>query len=419
MLLWDETHPYNAVHVARVQAVCDAPRLERTLARVLEERGLTGLSIDAGGLRFEYGGGPATVELKVVVDAADPETALCGEIEREINTRFSREGRFTPFRFFAVQDGASFWLGVVYFHAIADAESVVRLVGELVEDYLRDGAMAGRKRWECHAQIADRRPWRPGLWLRKLIAVGSQFRAMRKSNRPWCRDGDDMRNGFERFTLGGEVLAALKTASRAAGVTLNDLFLALLMRALAPMAVAQGRPGRELMSLGCIVNARNDLGEDRPDVFGLALGSFSVACRVAETGSVADLSREIFQQTRRLKRGGLYLANSLELLLTLRLMSFFSTNRRRRFYAKNYPLWGGVTNMNLSHFPNESPTTAPTDYLRAVSTGPATPLVLSLTTFAGRVNCSVSYRTAFFSAAEVAWVKARLFCVIRELGVAV
>jgi hypothetical protein len=37
----------------------------------------------------------------------------------------------------------------------------------------------------------------------------------------------------------------------------------------------------------------------------------------------------------------------------LRFMSLFSTNKRRRFYPKNYPLWGGLTNMNLNRLPVE------------------------------------------------------------------
>jgi hypothetical protein len=315
-----------------------------------------------------------------------------------------------------VQDGRAFWLGVVYFHAVADAESIVRLVGEFVEDYLRTGAPVKRAAWERHANIGDRRPWRPGLWLRKLTAMTSQFRAMRRSVRPHCSDCDDMRNALQTFVLGNEELGAMKSASRAFGVTLNDLFLAILMRALAPMALARQHPGRDLIALGCIVNARKDLGEDRPDVFGLALGSFSVARPCPATGGIADLARGIFHETRRLKRGGFYLANSLELRVTLRLMSLFSTNRRRRFYAKNYPLWGGITNMNLTDFQKLPLAAAPTDYLRAVSTGPATPLVLSLTTFGGRVNCSITYRTSFFSEGEIASVKERFFAAIRGLG---
>ena len=45
------------------------------------------------------------------------------------------------------------------------------------------------------------------------------------------------------------------------------------------------------------------------------------------------------------------------------------------------------------------------DYFRAVSTGPATPLVLSVTTVGDRVNIGVTYRLAVFSSADIGQVK--------------
>jgi hypothetical protein len=41
------------------------------------------------------------------------------------------------------------------------------------------------------------------------------------------------------------------------------------------------------------------------------------------------------------------------------------------------------------------------DYFRAVSTGPATPLVLSFTTVGEAANISLSYRQTVFTAGEV------------------
>ena len=43
----------------------------------------------------------------------------------------------------------------------------------------------------------------------------------------------------------------------------------------------------------------------------------------------------------------------------------------------------------------------PADYLRAVSTGPATPLVLSITTVHERVRIGLSYRTTVYSPADI------------------
>jgi len=156
------------------------------------------------------------------------------------------------------------------------------------------------------------------------------------------------------------------------------------------------------------VNARRDPGVAHAGGFGLALGGFSVTCGVAETDDLARLARSIAAQTRRFKRGSLHLANALEMGLVLRLMSLFSTNRRRRFYPKNYPLWGGLTNMNLKKLPVEPAAPRPSDYLRTVSTGPMTPLVLSATTFGEGVNLAMSYRTSVFSRLEISAMRGRL-----------
>ncbi|MEO8793233.1 MAG: hypothetical protein ABI464_12980 [Chthoniobacteraceae bacterium] len=415
MLLWDEMHAYNAVHVARVPAALGAERLRRTLARVLEERGLTGLRIDAKGRGFEFRGGAASPELAVHGGGTDARETLRAEMERQINARFDHTAEFTPFRFFAVPDGDAFWLGIVYFHAIADAEPIVQLACDFVAEYAGAGVLVKRERWDCHAGTGGGSPWRLDLWLRKLLALPAQFRGIRTAIRPGGTDTDDFRNGVELFTLSGGELGLLIAAGRRLDATVNDLLLALLMHSLAPLCEAAQRPGRDRISLGCIVNARRDLRGAGGDGFGLVLGGFSVMCGLAETAGVAPLARAIARQTRRQKRGALYLANELEMRLVLRLMSLFSTNRRRRFYPKNYPLWGGLTNMNLKKLPVKPAAVQPTDYLRTVSTGAMTPLVLSVTTFGKGVNLTMSYRTSVFPRTEISAVRERFVAAVSGL----
>ncbi len=415
MLLWDEMHAYNAVHVARVPAPLDAGRLRAVLAKVLEDRGIATVRVDAKARAFEFRDDAAKIEL-AVCDGTDVREALRTETERQINLRFDSSVGFTPFRFFAVPEGDAFWLGTAYFHAIADAEPIVRLVYDFVAEY--GGATAKGGRLNCHAGRGRRAPARLFMWLRKLFTLPAQFRAMRKAIRPGCNDFADFGNAFELFTFGSAELAAMIAAGKRLGVTVNDLLLALLMWSFAPLCEAARRDGRDQISLGCIVNARRDLGIESGDSFGLVLGGFSIACGIAETADLSTLARSIAAQTRRYKSGGLHLANELEMGLVLRLMSLFSTDQRRRFYPKNYPLWGGLTNMNLTKLPVDAAAVPPSDYLRAVSTGPVTPLVLSVTTFGKGVNLSMSYRTAVFSREEIAVVRERFTAAVRGLEAA-
>ena len=160
-----------------------------------------------------------------------------------------------------------------------------------------------------------------------------------------------------------------------------------------------------MISVGCIVNIRKDLALGTRRTFGLFLGSFVVSHEVPRGISLMDLAQDIRRQTLGIKRRRLYLGTPLELAIARLTFSLFSTSRRKKFYQKNYPLWGGVTNMNLNSLWAQPPGERPIDYFRAVSTGPATPLVLSVTTVRDVVNIGLTYRSTVFSAAEIEQLK--------------
>src|SRR5260221_14608402 len=102
MLRWRALHPYNAVHVARLEAPLDAARLQAVIDTQLAALGLTGLVLDAARRRYEYRGGPVHAELRVLASDGDPRQAVCAEIERQLNEPVARAGRIDPFRFFAI-----------------------------------------------------------------------------------------------------------------------------------------------------------------------------------------------------------------------------------------------------------------------------------------------------------------------------
>ncbi len=161
------------------------------------------------------------------------------------------------------------------------------------------------------------------------------------------------------------------------------------------------------MSVGCIVNLRKDLGLDSRRTFGLFLGSFTVTHEVPDGIRLRRLAEEIRRQTAAIKRHRLYLGTPLDLAFARLALRFFSPERQRRFYAKYYPLWGGISNMNLNPLWEQSGRNAPLSYYRGVSTGPVTPLVLSTTTFGDRVTLGLSYRTAVFSRDDVEALQGR------------
>lgn len=407
MLQWDELHPYNAVHVVRIPAALDPTRLAEIIRRTLATLGLGGLTLDARRGTYDYQGGVIQCEIKLVSET-DSHAALVAEIERQINTRFEIGGRFCPFRFFIVPEQDSFSLGLVYFHVIADAEAVVFLLKRLVEAYVAVGNSPVVEPVELYPGHRDGLLRKPALLVKKLAALPELMSNTRHSSRPVFRDPRDTRNGFVLFSLPPDCLPKLILKSKEWGVTVNDLFLALLTRSLAPMAAKTQKPRRPRMSLGCIVNLRRDLGLEGPHKFGLFLGSFIVTQPIPTGSSLREIAAAVHERTERVKRRQLYLTSALELRFARRMLGFFSTEQRKKLYQKNYPLWGGITNMNLNPLWPQTEAGRPVDYFRAVSTGPATPLVLSVTTIREAVHVGLSFRRTVFSDEEIGRIQKEL-----------
>lgn len=418
MLQWDELHPYNAVHVVRVPALLDQARLGNVIRHILVRVGLTGFQLDKAQAEFNYQGGPAQCEIKMV-SAPDPQAGLIAEIEQQLNTRFEIRPSFNPFRFFAVPDLDSFSLGLVYFHPVADAEAVVFLLKRMVEAYRAADDSQPVEPMEVYPKSRDGLLRHPVLLFNKLRSLPGMVLSMRRSNRPTYHNAADPRNGFSHFTLPPDGLAKLIQAGKAWGVTVNDLFLALLMRSLARAVGDLEKQRRNRMSLGCIVNLRRELGLEGPRTFGLFLGSFTVTETPATQGTLRELAAAIHDQTERVKQRQLYLTTALELRFARRMLGFFSTARRRKLYQKHYPLWGGITNMNLNALWPQPDGGSAVDYFRAVSTGPATPLVLSATTMGAAVNLGLSFRRTVFSPEHIGRVQQELLEIVtgRELTV--
>ncbi len=405
MLQWNDLHPYNAIHVVRIPATLDGERLGHFLTGALEQRGLTGLELDRDRGTFEYRGGAMPPEIRIVPAEHDPRRALSVEIERQLNRAFVRKEPFVPFRFFAVPEADAFFLGLVYFHAASDAESIVFLLRDLVAGYALANAAAPVAALDLYPRRPDNLLRRPAVLARKLAALPAFINDLRNSCRPPGRGAGDFQNRFVFFSLAPQTLRSLINAGKSWNVTVNDLFLALLMKSLSPLATARARGHRRKLSLGCIVNTRKDLGLDSPRAFGLFLGSFIVTRDIPAATPLRELAGHIHQHTLRVKRGKLYLGAPLEMAFGRWMMSLFSTDRRKKLYQKHYPLWGGITNMNLNSIWDQRNEPAPVDYFRAVATGPVTPLVLSATTVGEKVNLGLTYRSAVFAEPEIERVK--------------
>jgi len=403
MLQWNDLHPYNAVHVVRLHGPPDLARLRQAIETSLTNRGLSVVTLDREHATYEYHSGGLPVEIRTSAETDTDEVELTAQIEREINTPFRIDTPLRPFRFFVVPEGDRFALGTCYFHPIADAESMVMLIRGILAAYLGDHGSGPSRSMDCYPARHDRLLIsRPGLVARKLLALPSDIRRMRHSFRARLCDANDLENRFRFVAAGGDVLRTLQASAKTWEVTLHDLLLALLMKALSPLAPNRTRAHRRRdISLGSIVNIRNECGIDRERTFGLFLGAFVVSHPVPDGIPLRALAMDIRRQTRRIKQHKLFLAAPLELAFAGRLFAFYSTQRRKLFYHRYHPLWGGISNMSLdTRWPPDDPA-RPLDYFRAVSTGPITPLVLTTTTYDDRMVLGITYRPTAFAPARI------------------
>jgi hypothetical protein len=88
---------------------------------------------------------------------------------------------------------------------------------------------------------------------------------------------------------------------------------------------------------------------------------------------------------------------------------FLSDAQRRGYHAKHYPVWAGTTMLDAGAIWEQAGGPAPVaDYVRAVSTGPFAPLVLTPTTAGGALHAGISYRRTAFSPADIAAITAEI-----------
>lgn len=403
MLQWDEMHPYNAVHVVRLPQPLQQQRLVCIAKATLEGYGLTNLSVNRTENIFNYRGGAVDIEIKVLSASNSVLSDLHNEIELQLNTPFTGKSTAPPFRFFVVCEKNSFYLGLTYWHFISDAEMIVFLLKDMTKRYL-DEKTAGIFRPlnlypETYCRIIRIKPKSLIGWFYTLPA---SIAAIKASFRPRHRDLNDFSNGFVSFAIKEVGFRALLRAGKILGVTLNDLFLALLLKTLSRFTPERlQEPRRRRITVACIVNIRKDLIVDTSKTFGLFLGLFTVSSAIPPDLRLEDLIRDISCQTLKIKKYQLYLRALTELGLSQVILSRLTPARQRKFYPKNYPLLGGITNINLNTLWSQEDEKPPEYYLRAVSTGPVSPLIFSITTTGDVLNIGVSYRTSLFSKTDI------------------
>ena len=420
MLRWRELHPYSAVHAVRIHVPLDASRLGTAIRGELERRGLTHLTLDAARGRFDYGGGDAPVALALLQGGTDSAGVLRAEIGRQLNLPFPADGAIDPFRFFAVDAQTSFELAVAYDHFIAGGDSIVLLLQAIAARY---------------GDVAVPPQPVPGLYpptFRRLLLghVGAILRGLpslprlalncRLSHRPRYLRWPDPTNGFTSFRLAPAEFAAVLRTAKAWNVTLNDLLIAVMLQSVSPLAEKRQSARRRIyLAAASIINIRGDVGADVRTWFGQFLSSFRVMHKVPPGIGLRELAQDINVQSLEWKSRRLYLQTLVVMFYSSIVWRFLGVAQRQRFHLKNWPVWVGVTTLNVDALWQLGGGGRPAPaYVRAVSTGPLAPIVVAVSTAGGTLEAGISYRTAAFADGTVERMAEEVRRALAGLGMA-
>ncbi|HSV18790.1 MAG TPA: hypothetical protein VLR71_10300 [Casimicrobiaceae bacterium] len=401
MLRWRELHPYNAVHAVALDPPMQLESLQAAVRAELEHWGLTGLVVDRAHGRYEYGGGPAHSVLARVQGSRRLET-LEAEIERQLNAPFPDTASLDPFRFFLVDADDGAMLGLSYDHFVAGGDCIIALLHAIVAR--AHGAPSA-------ATLPVLYPPTQGWLFARNVAhvVGglarlpALIRSARTTVRPRYRNPADGTNGYRLHVLPPPFYARLLSCSKAWGVTLNDALLALLLDAVAPFAPKRmSASRRRALAVASIMNLRGEYGDAGAAAFGQFLGSLRVSHPVPEGMSFEALARDVHAETSRIKREKLYLQTLLAMRYVAAVWRALSPDQRAGFYAKTYPIWAGLSALNVNAlWPRPNEAAAPPVYIRGVPTGPVAPVVLAVTTVGDTLYAGLSFRTAAFTRADI------------------
>ena len=350
---WRRLHPYNAIQAMRLTSTRGAA------AEALAEA-VRPLGVDV---------------------PPEPVDDLDAHLSAELNRPF---GDGAPLRAFACGD----WLGLTYDHHLADSVGV-RL---LMRRWAAGIAGLPLPAFAFTPSVKDPLP--------TVGAAREMWRSQRRMKRlrrlvPTA----DPSAAYLHRELPAGLCGGLRGACRAAGVKVNDVFVAAAARAtighlIEPMA---RRPD---VGVGTIVDDRGRLPEVTRDGFGLHLAFRNTFFEPDDLASIAAATRVAHEQAEAARRPAARRAAALSTRTGVLAGRLLSPATLREFYRKRVPFVAGVSNVNLDAGPVGSLHPDPLLAYRRVSPlGPTMAVVFTPTTLGGELTLGVTYRRALLDAA--------------------
>jgi hypothetical protein len=394
---WEAVHPYNAAQAMKLSGRADPRAVNDAWHASLAALGLGRVRAEGQAFGYEILNGDAD---RYPVRSLAGGTCLAVHLSDALNTPFD-DPREPPFRPFLLHGDGTFHLGVVYQHWVADSASIRMLLREwcarLYDPKLslpRPARPTSAGYWDLYGSRGQVEVDRGVL---NLFRNYIRFRTVQKV----CMTGVGdypMRVVLRELPVG--LAESLRSTARRRGIKVGDILLATLAQASHRHVPLQLRPSRRDLAIGNIVDLRSYAGRDMSETFGLFLGFNHVVCSRNSLNDFPRLIRSVSLQTGAQRREGMAQSSLAWMIAALVAQRFVKPKDLYRFYRKEIPLAGGLSNVNLTGSWAQRLQPSPLlDYLRISPTGPMVPLVLSVTTLGSCMSLALTYRPALLDQA--------------------
>lgn len=399
MYHWSELHPYNATHTVRLAGPARSAALFDAIRDTYAFNRVGMVQLDNRKLAYQHS-----------VDAAPRLDVLSGDISAErlnshlsaeLNRPFERPDN-RPFRFSVMDtDDDTHFVNLTYDHWVADSIGARLVLRHVLGRYLQIDDPDNCRPLRLHPgtfrdAFKDRLGIR-GTAQSALRSLGRWLTSRRVAQATYSCTAE-MSVGYELHKTPADTVARLLAFARSMNVSVHDVLLAALARAMVDVLPRRVCKANRELALSSIVDTRADADADLNESLGMFLAYHLVRCAPDRTASLADVTRRLAAQTARLKSERRYLDSMVDMKLVGKLLPTLNRKRWPHAVRRLLPMTAAISNVRLHDtWVDRYRPGRILEYSRSSPTGPMFPLVLTPTTMADAMNVGVTYRRNGFS----------------------
>lgn len=403
MLLWEQRHPYNALHAVQLRGASDPATLKVAIRTACQAAGIRDALVNEQA-------GLCTYLTSITVDLTElPQAAQVDEVIRQaaapgMNARFSK-GSHHPIRWYVanLNGDAGHAIVAVYHHVFADAAGIEALLARVLRNYLNDETPAPVTAITLEAPAADpdtRRPFlRYGFFRSYAQTIAMCWRVF-WSRRPHVESAGDDRTDMVVRAAPEDLLVRLQRRCTKFEIGVNDQFLAALATTLAShLTPSANRVWRPRIVLGTVLSRRGKWSPEMAESFGVCISDVLLFIDNPED-AIDVVARRIAAQTKAFKADPRKADAISDMRLFLAKLSWPFLQNSRQSYRRCFPVCGGVSTVMVNKDRFGAAAEKIVRYVRACPPGPVMPIVLAPTIYGNRIEFTLVHRLSCMTTAE-------------------